>query len=89
MFPIQTQYSFKDCENKILDIMNDWPREVGQSEVENQRNYLAGVIDTWFDCEKITEQIRAILHSIYFEGWDRYETFAFYDVELERFKTVS
>lgn len=43
-------------------------KDVGCNHVEEQRNYLAGAIDSLYRVGKITNKLRGVLHLIYFSG---------------------
>lgn len=75
------QFTFDEAETKIGEIIKNGPATIGRDEVIGQRNYLAGVIQTWFECGKISEEVRKVLAAIYFEGWEKYVAFEMHEIE--------
>lgn len=77
-------FTLEECEDKISEIIMNWPRRVGRLEVISQRGELAGWIESWAYDGRISETTRMILSAIYFEGWDRYVAIEQFGVKVKR-----
>ncbi len=66
--PVLNIVQAQEVMTKIIEIGFD-TNDVGPKAVEGQKNYLAGFIDAMFMLGRIEEEVRAALHSMYFEGF--------------------
>ena len=65
-------YSLAECEDLILEAIKDDGGLIGEREVDNCRIFLSGFITGLSILGKISDDVRAVLHSVYVEGWDKY-----------------
>ena len=75
--------SLDQAEDLVGEVIGRFPSGAGKFEVQLQRAELSGFIEGLARNGSIVEEVRAILHAIYFEGFDRYaaiEMFGFRDL---------